>query len=51
MLLFVCVVDRLLIIKCDLLTLDGVNAMINSLVALNFSVELNSLFKVLSDFR
>ena len=51
MLLFVCVVDRSLIIKCDLLTLDGVYAMIDYLVALNFSVELNSLFKVLSDFR
>ena len=46
-----CVVDELLIIKCGLVTLDGVYAMIIYLVALNFSVELNSLFMVLSDFR
>ena len=49
--LIVCVVDKLLIIKCDLLILDGVYAMSYYLVALNFSVELNSLFMVLSDFR
>ena len=47
----VCVVDKLLIIKCDLLILDGVHAMSYYLAALNFSFELNSLFKVLSDFR
>ena len=45
-----CIVDNILITKCDLITSDEVHAMYNYFVALNFSFELSSLVKVLSDF-